>query len=262
MYKGYNLELSLNQESIDNYYPIGIGLYNEDKTNSRKTLKDFIFSDNSLDGSKIQATWFPQIEADVFISHSHNDEVMAITLAGWLWDNFKLRAFIDSCIWGYSVELLKLIDDKYCIQGDGYYNYETRNFSTSHVHMMLSSALSMMIDKTECIIFLNTPSSVKPYEGIQKTESPWIYNEIVTTQLIQENVPERLRILNESQRWLNAAGKIKLEKGERLFTIRHNLDLGHLKKISINSLVEWQNEHNEGHALDTLYRLYPSAITQ
>lgn len=259
MYRGYNLELSLNQKSIDNYYHSGKQLFEGDKVIVRQSLSDFIFSENSLDGSKIQATWFPQTNADIFISHSHNDETIAITLAGWLWETFQLKAFIDSCIWGYSDDLLILIDNTYCLQSSGNYNYNKRNFSTSHVHMMLSSALSMMLDKTECVFFINTPSSVKPYEGIQKTESPWIYCEIVMTQLLRVNEPERLKDLNESQ-WRNASGPTNLEKAQKTFSISHDIDLGHLKYINLENLLTWQKTHQRGYSLDTLYRLYPSAI--
>lgn len=123
--------------------------------------------------------------------------------------------------------------------------------------MMLSTALSLMIDKTECIFFLNTPSSVKPSEGIQKTKSPWIYSEIVTTQLVRETIPERLKILNES--WLNADGQGDLIKGEtKTFSITHNIDLGHLTEIDFDSLIAWKKKYSNGNALDTLYELHPT----
>jgi hypothetical protein len=257
MYRGFNLEATLNQQSIDNFYHIGKRLFDADRTQVEETLSAFVDADNTLDGSSIQATWFPQIDSDIFISHSHTNANMTIALAGWLWDTFKLKTFIDSCIWGYSDNLLMLIDDKYCRQPNGKYNYRKRNFSTSHVHMMLSTALSLMIDKTECIFFLNTPSSVKPSEGIQKTKSPWIYSEIVTTQLVRETIPERLKILNES--WLNADGQGELIKGEtKTFSITHNIDLGHLTEIDFDSLIAWQKKFLKGNALDTLYELHPT----
>lgn len=51
--------------------------------------------------------------------------------------------------------------------------------------MMLASALTMMIDKAECVIFLNTPNAVSTEEIIDKTESPWIYYETVMTNLVR-----------------------------------------------------------------------------
>lgn len=257
MYRGFNLELTLSEETITDYYAVGKGLYDDTRTNVVQTLTSFINADNSLDGSSIQETWFPQIKSDIFLSHSHNDERMAIALAGWLWNTFGLKTFIDSCIWGFSDELLRMIDDKYCWQPNGTYNYRKRNYSTSHVHMMLSTALSMMIDKTECIFFLNTPSSVKPTEGIQKTKSPWIYSEIITTQMVRENIPERLKILNEG--YLNADGEGDLIQKAKTFSITHDIDLGHLTDINFETLVLWQKRKMpRKNSLDTLYELKPS----
>lgn len=253
MYRGFNLELDWTN---GDYYKIGQDLYSDQKPIIQKSLKDFIFSDNSLDGTSVQETWFPKIEADVFLSHAHVNEATAIALAGWLYKELGLVTFIDSCVWGYSAELLRLIDNKYCFQPtNSTYNYHRRNFSTSHVHMMLSSALSMMIDKTECIFFLNTPDSVKPIEGIQKTESPWIYSEIVTTQLVREREPKRFEMLNESLSGFD--GSDDLNKATKTFSIKHTLDLGHLTKIDLDSLNTWVNTVSKGHALDTLYSLNP-----
>ncbi len=93
-----------------------------------------MLSDNSLDGTSIQNTLFPQIEADVFISHSHGDREMAMMLAGWLDANFHIQSFIDSCVLGYANDLLKIIDDKYCKNEYGLtYNNKSRSYSTSHV---------------------------------------------------------------------------------------------------------------------------------
>lgn len=51
----------------------------------------------------MQVSWFPQIKADVFISHSHSDEKLAIIFAGWLYNAFGLTAFIDSCVWDIQI---------------------------------------------------------------------------------------------------------------------------------------------------------------
>lgn len=56
----------------------------------------------------MQSYWFPKINADIFLSHSHKDEKLIIAFAGWLKDTFNLDVFIDSCIWGYSNDLQKL----------------------------------------------------------------------------------------------------------------------------------------------------------
>lgn len=57
---------------------------------------------------------------------------------------------------------------------------------------MLSVALSRMIDRCECIIFINTPHSISSREYIEGdiTDSPWIYSEIAMTRLIEKRSPE------------------------------------------------------------------------
>ena len=95
MYRGFNLKI----DNVDNdFYDLGLQVYEELKTPIRETLKDFISINGVLDGSKLREHWFPQINANAFISHSHKDERNAICLAGWLHWAFGITAFIDSCI--------------------------------------------------------------------------------------------------------------------------------------------------------------------
>lgn len=112
MYRGFNLRLEQNgfsRECLDTFYYIGSNCISNQKNRIIEKLSSFVGENGSLDGSKMQENWFPQVEADVFISHSHKDEKLAIALAGWLKDTFGLTAFIDSCVWGYSNDLLKQI---------------------------------------------------------------------------------------------------------------------------------------------------------
>ena len=101
MYRGFKIEPIEFKELSDFYLAHGQQLFDEDKIIVRNALSEFATKNNSLDGSKIQEAWFPQIKADVFISHSHKDEEIAIQLAGWLFVEFGIRTFIDSCLWGY-----------------------------------------------------------------------------------------------------------------------------------------------------------------
>ena len=142
---------------------------------------------------KMEEDWFPKIDADVFISHSHKDAELAKSFADWLYDSFGIKAFIDSCVWGYADELLAQIDKKYCVlmrDESGKvksYDYQKRNGSTAHVHMLLNTALQKMIDKTECLFFLNTPNSVNLDTISRETEtfSPWIYGELEFSRMVR-----------------------------------------------------------------------------
>lgn len=189
MYRGFNLLLEDNcfEGDFEALKGIGLDSFSSQQTSIEETINSFVRNDGSLDGSLMQANWFPQIKADIFISHSHKDKGLALALAGWLEETFGLTAFIDSCVWGYANKLLKMIDDEYCYQKKiNAYNYQKRNYSTSHVHMMLSVALTQMIDNTECLFFLNTPNSITPNTIINQTESPWIYSEIAMSRLIRK----------------------------------------------------------------------------
>ena len=167
---------------------------------AKKSLKEFIYDNGHIDGDSMKSNWFQMENVDIFISHSHQDITKVKAFAGWLYDEFKLAAFIDSCVWGYCNDLLQQIDDEYCKKKDGKtYDYNLRNYTTSHVHMMLDTALTEMIDNTECIMFYNTPNSVLLADDLQKiknekkkvTLSPWIYHELAMTSLVRICKPSR-----------------------------------------------------------------------
>ena len=67
---------------------------------------------------------------------------------------------MDEVIWGSADGLLKAIDNQFCKKGDGTYDYNKRNLTTSHVHAMLTTAILNSIDKSETVIFMNTDNPV------------------------------------------------------------------------------------------------------
>ena len=112
MYRGF--ELNIKDWKIDaTYEAIGASQYEKYKRETSAFLEQYLTKNEALDGAKMQEEWFPQVDADIFISHSHGDEKLALRLAGWLFSNFQIKTFIDSCIWKYSNNLLKIIDSKY-----------------------------------------------------------------------------------------------------------------------------------------------------
>lgn len=257
MYRGFNLLLEDNcfEGDFEALKGIGLDSFSSQQTSIEETINSFVRNDGSLDGSLMQANWFPQIKADIFISHSHKDKGLALALAGWLEETFGLTAFIDSCVWGYANKLLKMIDDEYCYQKKiNAYNYQKRNYSTSHVHMMLSVALTQMIDNTECLFFLNTPNSITPNTIINQTESPWIYSEIAMSRLIRKKELKEYRdvALMESQR--------AFAEGETL-NVRYDLPIDHLTNIRANHLKKWMknwsmsSQNSKYLALNVLYNL-------
>lgn len=253
MYSRFNLSTT---NDYKEYQHIGKRILSEGKKYFEEEFEKYIDSNGTIDGSSLESAWFPLADADIFLSHSHKDEDKAMGLAGWLFDTFGLKVFIDSCVWGYSLDLQKKIDNNYCLNDDKTaYDYDKRNYSTSHVHMMLSIALTKMIDKTECIIFLNTKSSITSTDVIiNKTESPWLYHEIAMTSLVRTKHRDEYR-------------KELIHKGyyseERQLNIEYRVDLSGLEPLEQEDLYYWGNLYkvnNDNFPLDILY--YAKGLTK
>jgi len=83
MFRGFNVKIdSLKAANFRNWYAAGLALFNRQQNQLTQALDNLVLSNGSLDGAILQQQWFPQVEADVFISHSHNDKETAIILAG------------------------------------------------------------------------------------------------------------------------------------------------------------------------------------
>ena len=163
------------------------------ETKISRALYDYLSPNGKLDASKIENDWFPKINANVFLSHSHKDEDKVKALAGMLYKKYGIKSFIDSTVWGYAYNLLGEIDEEYCEStknnhGGNSYSYKKRNQSTAHVHLLLQGALAKMINDCECIIFVNTPNSlnVSDISNENLTSSPWIYSELLMDEYLEQ----------------------------------------------------------------------------
>ncbi|MDP9514742.1 hypothetical protein [Pseudomonas protegens] len=252
MYKSFNV--SIDSDDFNDFLHAGQELHKNNKRIVCDTLDGFKGDDDKLVASKIVAEWFPEVQADVFLSHSHKDENSVIALSGWLKEEFGLTSFIDSCIWGYSEKLLKMIDDQYCYdKKNEIYNYNKRNRSTSHVYMMLSTALTGMIDRCEVVFFVNTPNSFSADNYIEShgtTESPWIYSELAMTRLVRTKKPEQHR-----QSYMIAEARDSMENYKDL-NVEYHADLSHLIPLSKFDLTSWWHANSEtgSKSLDALYK--------
>lgn len=159
----------------------------------KKKIRSLVIpSDGIIKGDTLKDSYFPSglfdsSNYDVFISHSHKNEKEALLLAAWLMKYKKLSCFVDSFAWGSADQLLKEIDDKYCYRKHSKtYDYNKRNFTTSHVHAILSMALLDTILRSKYCIFIESTESVPLNSGLKKkTLSPWLYEEIKYMQLLQ-----------------------------------------------------------------------------
>ena len=254
MFVGFNATINETDIVAPGFFQHGIELYNKQKKKAKEILENYTLSNGVLDASRIENDWFPSISADVFISHAHKDRDLAISLAGWFSELFGIQSFIDSCVWGHMDDLLSAIDETYCVSqknSDGsvlYYDYLKRNQSTAHVHMILNTALHKMIDKTECLIFLNTPNSLMLNDVIEgkATASPWIYSELTFSQLC------RKRKLAEYRKHITHGTLYEYNKLE----VRYDVSTDHLVTLSGNDIMSmWIQDKMKPpyEVLDNLY---------
>lgn len=250
MFRAYNLVVR-DPNLFSKWYGNGRAAYDKARLNARHKLEDFLVG-HALDGTRLSEDWFSLVDSEIFISHSHSDEELAIGLAG-LFHSLGIRCFIDSMVWGNAVDLNRDIDNKYCLSWDRkHYDYNKRNYSTSHVHMMLASALVEMIDRAECVIFLNTPASVlardSEVEERSVTASPWIYHELSTTKMIRRRRPSRVSMESRSLKEVFAR--------EQGLEITYDVPLGHLRSLSFNQISSIASQGLYGtDVLDRLYEL-------
>lgn len=209
-----------------------------------------------INGTKLQEEWFPvdfpNMEFDIFISHSHSDvNKSVLPLASWFYEHFGLRCFIDSLYWQYADDLLKKFDNYYALNPDrNTYNYKIRNYTTSHVHIMLSMALMKMMDKTECVLFVDSDNSIRYQKGDTTTPSPWIYEEICFVNYLQRCIPNRL------SQSLSSGGKLNERhfSEQEMSKIRYSVDLTKFKELKSSLLQRVKNTgYKEKDALDMIY---------
>ena len=178
-----------------------------------------------VDGDALQQACMPTSigKYDVFVSHSHNSEKSAKDLAAYLKTKYGVRCFVDGFVWGScDKDILRPIDNKWSRHDSrkDSYSYEKRNFSTSHVHAMLSMALLEMIDQCECCIFIK-PKQEYNIEGINDmTLSPWIYEEISMFNKVAKQIPNRVTRIQESFSAINRGLKV-----------RYKLDLSNISEL-------------------------------
>lgn len=125
MYKAFRLKLnefSYSSVGIDDgakYLSLGRSLMLKNKRNVDSSIRKYLSPEGVLQASEIEDDWFPTVDADVFISHSHKDEPWVLAFAGYLL-SLGLKPFVDFTIWGYADDLIKKIDDRYFLHNGTY----------------------------------------------------------------------------------------------------------------------------------------------
>ena len=205
-----------------------------------------------LDGTMLQNYTFPtgqDGDYDVFISHSHDDKDSAEVLASWLENYCHLRVFLDSYVWRSAGGLLLEIDKLHCRKRNGDYIYGRRNYSTSHVHAMLSMAIMDIINKTECCVFIESNNSIDlnrlDNTSRAKTLSPWIYEELTMMRLLPSRGSRR------EVRYFSSIANSRLHESLEALRIRHSVDLRDFGTLSAQDLLSLYDQGY--HGLNSLY---------
>ena len=272
MYRGF--ELTLNEVDLlssDGKYS---KLLSERRDEIINRFNEVLLSNGKIDADKIIAEWFPSGQYHVFISHSHKDLKLAEQLANWLYDKFNINSFLDSHVWGYANNLLKELNEKYARNGDETYAYEPAISNAAHVYLMLSTALSEAIDKSECLFFINTENTIESMqiegsEAQSRTASPWIMHELKTSAMIRKHFS------SDRQKYITEG--VGLEALAKSANFSFSVSTEHLSKIDENSLITWKDDcavecdfisirqymdcikhkKTEYDALDIFYALFP-----
>lgn len=233
MYTAFNLSLYDENYFVDkNYFIKGSKIYNNVKKCALSNLEEII-KEETINGDMLQNMWFPDEvfykENFVFISHSHNDKVTAVKFAGYLYEKFGILSFIDSCVWRHMDILNKQLNNCSKDKLNNCYGCKCSEFSynLSCVHMMLASALMKMVDKCECMFFLNTSSSINLND---KTESPWIYYEL--------NIANTIQKISRIQKPIMESVLCFMRK------IEFTPNLEKMIKINEDVLRKWENKYN------------------
>ena len=241
------------------YYDSGDIIFEEHKSSIKKKLDNCIdYNTGIIDGELLEKELFREIEADIFLSHSHLDRQLAISFAGFLKEVFKLNVFIDSCVWDYAENILKEINERYnVIRKDKEknritYSYSDANYAASQIYLMLNSAINNMIDKTECFMFFDTDYScfyINKKDREAKTFSPWIYSENKMANTIRKSTPLRFQQLPKQS--ISESYGMKLK-------ISHPINLKNFFDLNSSDIQEWIEKYHDSestNALDDLYKL-------
>ena len=83
-----------NKEMFNDFLTSGKGIFSKNQKDVHNTLEEYLLNDEIIDGDAIitneknvplvilTADWFPNINSNIFISHSHLDEEYVIAFAG------------------------------------------------------------------------------------------------------------------------------------------------------------------------------------
>lgn len=91
----------------EKYLTSSMECYEKNKEKIREGLENYLSPDGRLDTKELEEDRFPNVKANIFLSHSHQDEEKAKLLAFFLKEKFGLTTFVDSMVWKNVIDFLK-----------------------------------------------------------------------------------------------------------------------------------------------------------
>ena len=200
---------------------------------------------NIISADKIIRECFSQENYDVFISYSSQDVECARNLKNFIQNELGLTCFLDCDVWENAYKVMRNIDDElnlidYSIK---LYDYEGSRQSSINVSMMLTSALTLMLERCQVIIFICSKNSISNLNGNNrnivkindKTYSPWLYHEISMVNMMN-------RIQSDKGALIKAASA-KFE---------YSLDLSQFETIDAKWLLYWKQKKEQNPNINVL----------
>ncbi|TKX29181.1 hypothetical protein [Campylobacter aviculae] len=169
-----NLKININKIQ----YCYNKNEYNKNKEDLTNIIKEcYNLKNESFDGTKMQNYFFPQIsQTSIFLSHSYKDIKKALYIKSEIENNYKnVKVFVDSLYWqsvyDAEINLAK--------------QYQT-NTVLKNLHIMISTAITQMIQSSRYFIFLESENSIIDIKHNKTTESPWIYFELKIANMFNQ----------------------------------------------------------------------------
>jgi|LSQX01.2.fsa_nt_gb hypothetical protein len=116
--------------------------------------------------------------------------------------------------------------------------------------MILAGALTKMIDQAEVVLFLNTGNSLSFDE---KTQSPWIYHELLTAKYIEKKIPDHVWRCEQRRKSMQSDLM-------HMITVEYDVDLSEFINLGVDQLREWEiraKGAKKESALRILYKMFP-----
>lgn len=268
MFAGFNLKIEdsffiLQEKTFQEYQKIGEEHLKSQSHGVEKALNDYIHN-KIVDGSKIQKDWFPEVKTDIFLSHSSIDKKLVNAIAGWIHCTFGLSCFIDSNVWCYAGNIADKLNENFSDKrtdddGDSLFNHKKCLKVSEHVNTMLNIALQKMIDKCESVFLINTENSIhinSDAKSIDVTYSPWIYSELVCSEIIRKKPLSSYRYRTELRHSFDYSKEFSAINES--VTISYDAPTQHLIEIDKEVLEKWKSQFNSKYPfpLDLLYIEY------